>query len=398
MDAPAPEPGTGERLSADFLPRPQTTESYMDRKLRTLQQAEWTAQDGALKPHKSKLMLEKEAVLSARVDELSDADKALCRRMVQQAIQKAIITEGKGLDETIIIHKSRLEREKEAAAALRKAGRPTSARKRPVPGASSAPGQGLGAVMTKPTSKLQREGDAAAASRAAQGKAVPSYMRSTAASAGIKQPGLGETLVKHQSKLEKEKEAARAAAMPGTATPAAAPKRPRLSSGFAGSSLGDMKVHKSRLEKDKENAVKQAGAAGLAPAATKVTAKTPARTAAAAAAQEPGLSAMKVHKSRVEREKEAWARAAARNAPAAAKAAAPNSAAKAGGRTLAAPVSAADFLKSAGKPRRTSLDRTGSGGKPLERSSSAGRRASGAGATCSQGPHTPLTAEQMQPV
>ncbi|KAK9832008.1 hypothetical protein WJX81_008108 [Elliptochloris bilobata] len=268
-----------------YVPRRKAT-PYMDKKLAALQAKEWGGAGGAGgKLHKSKVQLAKEAAAASRKSELSDTDKALVRRMVRGAVANAVASEGKDLRESMVVHKSRLEREKEAAAA--------AAKERSAAGARSG--------------------------------SVPGYMRATSAFASklqAKEPGLSAMKV-HKSRLERERDAAAAAAAARGGASAPASTRSAVAASLragtappaqGGSGLGDMRVRKSRLEREKEAAAAAAAASdGPNPRTPHPFARGRAGGAAAAAGGGAGgLGDMRVHKSRLEREREAWVQAAAR--------------------------------------------------------------------------------------
>ncbi|CAL5229737.1 g13117 [Coccomyxa viridis] len=316
------EKGETLEVGGSFIPRGKRT-PFMERKLRALQAKDWADPDAG-KVHKSRLEREKEAAAAARKDSLSSADKAATRRLVRSTIAKAVDTEGRDLGETMVRHKSRLEREKEAAEAQKDSGLPGSvgqAKQRRSPAGSSFAGQGLGDMKTH-MSRLEKDRATAAAKKAAgiSSPAVesrlPSYMRQTAASVAMqKEGGLGENMKVHKSQLEKDREkalalqAARKKAGHNPLTPypvkRAGVAKPRLSFG----SLGAGPAHRSKLEKAKEAATAAAAAASDAAAPTTRPPK-PTASSRAAAAPGAGLGDMKPHKSRLEREKEAWTRQA----------------------------------------------------------------------------------------
>ena len=111
--------------------------------------------------------------------------------------------------------------------------------------------------------RLQREKEEAAAAAAAAGEVQrqPSVRRAGAAFEG---PSLGETLRVHKSRLEREKEAAAAAAAAEEAAAARPRSRAAAGPGWEGlGGLGDLKPHKSRLEREKEAAAAAAAAGGV---------------------------------------------------------------------------------------------------------------------------------------
>ncbi|DBA86265.1 TPA: hypothetical protein ACH3X1_005765 [Trebouxia sp. C0004] len=308
-------------LPVGYISR-RTTDPYMQKKLRGLQKEEWSSADKTLKVHKSKLELAKEQAAAARSSELSDVDHAAVRRLVAGAFQRVIATGGQSLGESMVKHKSRLEREKEVAAQQRKAEEAAQAQKtkrKVVHTPGSWTKQGLG-ELGKHKSRLEKEKEAAAAARKAAGGSpalpkLPSYMRPTSASKAM-QKGLGEDATKPKSRLEREKEAAAAAAR--TAGPGGEVRRSasglgvrsKVAEAWQGQGLESvLNKHKSKLEQDKENA------AAASAAASTTTSPTCSHKALPAARQSSGwggqgLGDMKLHKSKLQKDKDAWAKAA----------------------------------------------------------------------------------------
>eukprot|EP00891_Asterochloris_glomerata_P004646 jgi/Astpho2/4646/Aster-x0208 len=211
----------------------------------------------SMKVHKSKLEQAKEDAAILREGELSEADQAAVRRLVQRAVAHAVATQGQGLSETLVKHVSRLEREKENAAAQRKDEQEAAEARSRARKVVHTPQTGGLASLPKHKSRLEQEKDAAKAAQMTAGpsKPLPSYMRPTSASQAMKKGAevdLG-SLPKHKSRLEREKEAAIVSAS-SRVRPVAARSRPGTA-GQATGGLGDGLVkHKSRLERDKENA------------------------------------------------------------------------------------------------------------------------------------------------
>ncbi|DBA72696.1 TPA: hypothetical protein ACH3X2_010232 [Trebouxia sp. C0005] len=297
----------------------RTTDPYMQKKLRGLQKEEWSSADKTLKVHKSRLELAKEQAAAARSSELSDVDHAAVRRLVTGAFQRVIATGGQSLGESMVRHKSRLEREKEVAQQQSKAEEAAQAQKakrKVVHTPGSWTKQGLG-ELGKHKSRLEKEKEAAAAARKAAGGSpaltkLPSYMRPTSASKAM-QKGLGEDVTKPKSRLEREKEAAAAAARTSSEVRRSASGlgvRSKVAEAWQGQGLESvMTKRKSKLEQDKENA------AGSAAASTS-TSPTGSQKALPAVRRSSGwggqgLGEMKVHKSKLQKDKDAWAKAAA---------------------------------------------------------------------------------------
>lgn len=308
-----------EAVPAGYVSR-RTTDPYMQKKLRGLQKEEWSAADGTFKVHKSKLELAKEQAAAARSEQLGSADKAAVRRLVATAFQRVIATGGQSLGESMVKHKSRLEREKEVAEQQRKAEEAAQAQraKRKVvhtPGPWAK--QGLG-ELGKHKSRLEKEKDAAAAARRAAGSSppvsgkLPSYMRPTSASKAM-QKGLGEDVTKPKSRLEREKEAAAAGTAAGKAASSselrksASKVRSKVAEAWQGQGLESV-MHKriSKLEQDKENA-----AAAAASTSPKDLHKAVPAVRKSMGWGGQGLGEMKVHKSKLQKDKDAWAKAAA---------------------------------------------------------------------------------------
>ncbi|KAK9908000.1 hypothetical protein WJX75_001302 [Coccomyxa subellipsoidea] len=315
---------TQDTSAAAFIPRQKAT-PFMERKLRDIKAKEWSADDG-VKVHKSKLeRMKEEAAAAARLKSMSSADKTLVRRLVQQAVGKAVKTDGKDLGEGLVKHKSRLEKEKEAATERAATGTQGGKAKKNI-APSSGERQGLSAMKAH-KSRLEREREEAAARRAevsaaGQEKPLPSYMRATKASIAMKKEGsLGDDMKVHKSQLERDRDAALAAQaarkIAGVNPLTPFPHKGRRSeaasaaaqAAFGGHGLGSMPVHKSALEKEKEAVAKNG--AGLPKRAPR-----PPVSRATSVPAGGGLGDMKVHKSRLQKDKEAWDKAAAAHAAA----------------------------------------------------------------------------------
>lgn len=237
-----------------------------------------------LTKHKSRLEKDKEAAtLNAKKEQY-----------IKQAVKTAV---GPSLSETLKIHKSRLQLEKEAAAvaAVQETKQPSQSGRR---NASAYEGPSLSDTLIVHKSKLELEKEAAAADSAAITISADSTQRRSTSS--WEGPGLDE-LKPHKSRLEKDKEAAAVAATTQRSVGGSRQQsRPGSASAYQGASLADsLKPHKSRLEREKEAA---------AASAVSVQQHAGVKVKAAAATWEGmgGLSDLKIHKSKLQRDREAW--------------------------------------------------------------------------------------------
>ncbi|KAK9840427.1 hypothetical protein WJX74_009770 [Apatococcus lobatus] len=294
-----------KQLAAGYIPRRQQPEpSFLDRKVRTLQEDDdLSLRLSAMKVHKSRLEHEKEQAAQRRTS-MSDTDKATVGRIVNTAVRNAVATNGHSLGETLRPHESRLEREQRMATELRKSDQLTtdsSATARRA-GASRQPApelEGLGGI--KRQSRLEKEKERAAAVP----RRVPSFMRSTSSFDQMKNQSLDDALSKkHKSKLQRDQEAAKS--KPSSAAPLRRPQTANVPG------LDTLRVHKSKLERDKENAA-AAVAASTDGAAAKPA--TNARSSDAWQGQALGGS-VNTHRSKLQKEKDAWAAAERQQGPA----------------------------------------------------------------------------------
>lgn len=179
--------------------------------------------DAELLVHKSRLERDKEAAgVRAQYEPVRRPSSAA----------EAAAAAAPALEDTLQVHKSRLERDKEAAA-VRAQYEPV---RRPPAGGVAAGGEGasLADSLRPHKSQLERDKEAAGA------RYEP--VRRRTATTGSEEPGL-ESLKVHKSRLERDKEAAAAAA---AAAGEAQPARRRATTTYEGPSLGDLKPHKSR--------------------------------------------------------------------------------------------------------------------------------------------------------
>eukprot|EP00884_Botryococcus_braunii_P013549 jgi/Botrbrau1/22195/Bobra.168_1s0026.1 len=264
-DFPVQVEETGLQVTPEgYVTRGKVT-PYMVRHLRSLQANEWSSADGKLQIHKSKLEKARDEAIAAKErrakNSLSAGDKAAVHRLVTTAVQKAVLSDGKSLSESLVKHKSRLELAKESAK-----GRTPLNEKKPLKlkrESAGFGGQGLGEAILRHKSQLEKEKEAFAAKKVSRGvpadRPVPGYMKATAAS----KAGLSDLKV-HKSRLEKECELAAQAARDDekprkrTFQSAAA----RAAAQWTGGGLSDLKCHKSKLERDREAWIAKGKAVG----------------------------------------------------------------------------------------------------------------------------------------
>ncbi|KAK9787009.1 hypothetical protein WJX73_001367 [Symbiochloris irregularis] len=303
----------------EYIPRGNPHTPYLQGKIKALQAREWDAGDVS-KPHVSRLQRDKAAAAAAKSSDLSSADKMLTKRLVQRAFANVAQTEGMGLGEGVIRHKTKVERAQEEAQRQRRAKQASAAAamgRSPVPPRGDWSEGGIRQALgggPKHVSRLQMEQHAVKTAKAGGGQQQqqqPTYMRGTAASRHKQAAGtasLEDSLVKHVSKLEQAKLDAKQQAANDDKIDSIPAHRGAAQ--WEGPGLDSLPVHKSRLEREQEvwkrQEKKGAAKAGKPSAASDVKAKLPVKkaieSAGSGAANSPRfMQSTKAFTSRIER-------------------------------------------------------------------------------------------------